>query len=241
MTIIANPSVGEKCPVHILDLYISKLPVAAKEKDIFYCRALQDVPKDASGSWFAAVPIGKNTLTTMVSDMCKEAGVLGKKTNHSLRVSGATNLYAAGVPEKIIQSRTGHTSLEALRKYERISTEQEETVSKILTGEIDTFDNATLSNKEPIITKPTTNLSTCGQITSFKHDVDDSKLSPITNSSAPGVQYKDCVVNIYQTPTMMPVPPGPPPPVSCFPYFDYYSSAYYPPPPSNDYYSLEKQ
>ena len=75
MTIIANPSVGEKCPVHIVDLYISKLPVAAKEKDIFYCRALQDVPKDASGSWFAAVPIGKNTLTTMVSDMCKEAGV----------------------------------------------------------------------------------------------------------------------------------------------------------------------
>ena len=43
----------------------------------------------------------------MVPDMCKEAGIDGRKTNHSLRVSGATNLYAAGAPEKIIQARTG--------------------------------------------------------------------------------------------------------------------------------------
>ncbi len=32
MTITANPAVKEKCMVFILDLYISKLPVEAKEE-----------------------------------------------------------------------------------------------------------------------------------------------------------------------------------------------------------------
>ena len=46
VTIVENPSVGEKCPVFILDLYISKLPSLAKEKDIFYCHPLENIPKD---------------------------------------------------------------------------------------------------------------------------------------------------------------------------------------------------
>ena len=33
---------------------------------------------------------------------------IGKKTNHSLRVAGNPSLYKAGVPEKVIQNRTGH-------------------------------------------------------------------------------------------------------------------------------------
>ena len=39
-------------------------------------------------------------------------GILGNKTNHSLRAYSATKLYNAGVPEKVIQDRTGHRSLE---------------------------------------------------------------------------------------------------------------------------------
>ena len=48
--------------------------------------------------------------------MCDEAGVSGQNTNHSLRVSGTTSLFSAGVPERVIQGRSGHSSLEALRK-----------------------------------------------------------------------------------------------------------------------------
>ena len=40
-------------------------------------------------------------------------GINGK-TNHSLRASSATDTFHAGVPEKIIQKRTGHRSLKAL-------------------------------------------------------------------------------------------------------------------------------
>ena len=124
----------------LLDKYISKLPPGAIEKDIFYCRALNSVPNgDSNALWYSSVPIGKNVLSKMVAEMCEEAKISGKKTNHSLRVSGASSLFDAGVPEHIIQQRTGHRSLDGLRAYERITTEQEVAVSKILTGECNNF------------------------------------------------------------------------------------------------------
>ena len=41
-------------------------------------------------------------------------------------------MFSANVPEKLIQSRTGHRSLQALRVYERPSEEQHQAVSNIL-------------------------------------------------------------------------------------------------------------
>ena len=58
-------------------------------------------------------------------------GVVGK-TNHSLRASGASALFQAGIPEKIVQERTGHRSIKALRMYERTTTEQHMAVSHVL-------------------------------------------------------------------------------------------------------------
>ena len=66
----------------------------------------------------------------MVPDLCSEAGLSSRKTNHSLRVSGATRLFEVGVPEKVTQQRTSHRSLEALRMYERVTEQQELAVSK---------------------------------------------------------------------------------------------------------------
>ena len=41
-------------------------------------------------------------------------------------------MYESGVPEKLIQERTGHRSIEALRLYERSNASQHQAVSKIL-------------------------------------------------------------------------------------------------------------
>ena len=68
----------------------------------------------------------------MVPMMFLQAGVEEKKTNHSLRAAGVTQLYEASVDEKIIQARSGHRRLESLRMYERISQDQEQAVSNIL-------------------------------------------------------------------------------------------------------------
>ena len=139
VTIVASDSSGDKCPVFILDMYISKLPAAAREKDLFYCRPLAVTPKGIDDSWYVAMPVGKNVLSKMVAEMCSDAGIHGRKTNHSLRVAGVSSLFDAGVPERIIQQRSGHRSLEGLRVYERVTQQQQEEVSKILAGDSKKF------------------------------------------------------------------------------------------------------
>ena len=52
-----------------------------------------------------------------------------------LRATDAGILFQANVPEKIIQERTGHRSVKALRLYERTTGEQHQQVSHILTNQ----------------------------------------------------------------------------------------------------------
>ena len=78
-----------------------------------------------------------NSTTPNPNDMCLKAGVEGKKTNHSLRATSATQMYQSGVyqsgvPEKVIQERTGHRSLKALRCYKRTNEAQHQAVSSVL-------------------------------------------------------------------------------------------------------------
>ena len=113
----------------------------------------------------------------MVSDMCSEAGVNGKKTNHSLRVAGTTSLYEAGVPEKVIQQCTGHPCLESLRTYERVLSDQEMAVSRILAGEEKSYRESLENVSTTSVTKQST--------------VDACK------PSTPGVNCSNCTVNFY--------------------------------------------
>ena len=114
-----------------MDFYQSKLPPFAFENSILYLRPKRTTPQAPNASWYDNVPVGTNTLQSMVKDMCVEAGIHGI-TNHSLCASGATTLYQKNVPERVIQNITGHRSLEALHTYENISLEQHRNVSKLL-------------------------------------------------------------------------------------------------------------
>ncbi len=126
------PEAHERCPVHLLDLYISKLPEEAKKKDLLCVRQLEKKPLYPGKPWYSAVQIGKHTLHAKVKTMCAIAGIGGHETNHSLRATGATELYKRAAPEKLIQERTGHRSLDALRTYERSSEEQHRAASTLL-------------------------------------------------------------------------------------------------------------
>ena len=66
-----------------------------------------------------------------MNEMCQEAGIVGKYTNHSLRTSGATTMFQAGVSEKLIQQQTGHRSIEGLRRYEHTSETQLVDISNV--------------------------------------------------------------------------------------------------------------
>ena len=132
--------------------------------------------------------------------MCTEAGVPGNKTNHSLRVSGASCLFDAGVPERIIQQRTGHRSVEALRLYEQITDDQNMDVSKILHGEKRMF-NESKGNQIASDTVQNTELSTVPP--------DEKKICDgmQTHSNLGSVSCNNCTVNVYQVqPSTMTMP-----------------------------------
>ena len=125
---------GPRCLVRILDKYISKLPREAKEKDLFYVRPLQKVTDNADKPWYTSVPLGKHTLHSKLKNMCLEAGISGHKTNYSLRATAATEMFRHGAPEKHIQERTGHRSIEALRSYERLDDMQHKAAAYMLSN-----------------------------------------------------------------------------------------------------------
>lgn len=130
--VLPCPEAGVRCYFSILEKYISKLPPTAREKDLFYMRPLGDNVASKPGKpWYASQPCGENKLATMVKSMFSEIGVSGK-TNHSLRATGVSQMFQAGVPEKIMQERTGHRSTEALRMYERTTTTQHIGVARVL-------------------------------------------------------------------------------------------------------------
>jgi integrase len=79
--------------------------------------------------------------------MCKEAGFDGFFTNHSLRATAATRLYAAGVDEQLMAGKTGHRS-SAIRNYKRTSEEQLQSVSNLIQKP------TTMSPLEPKKVKP---------------------------------------------------------------------------------------
>ena len=132
--IFANGDLGVRCHVRLLDEYISKLPPKAFEMDAFYMKPLDKPLPSKPG--FAAQPCGENKLACMVKDMFAMAGITGK-TNHSLRATGASELFRSSVPEKIVQERTGHRSIKALRMYERTTQSQHMAVSPILSSDTD--------------------------------------------------------------------------------------------------------
>ena len=87
--------------------------------------------------------------------------ISGGFTNHSLRAYEATALFQAKVPEKLIQQRTGHRSLESLRQYERTSESQLVEVSNVMAGSSKDWnpgtssDHVAVSKRQPGIVSPT--------------------------------------------------------------------------------------
>ena len=108
------------------------LPEGAKANDVFYLIPLPKKPIEPGKPWYTNTPVGRNRLNSLMKEMCKEAEFDTTFTNHSLRVYGATKMFQAKVPEKLIQQQMGHRSLKALRCYERTSLPQLVDVSNVM-------------------------------------------------------------------------------------------------------------
>jgi len=143
--------------------------LSTEQNDSFYRRPLD---KEDGTIRFSSQPIDVNKLSTLMKNMCAEANIPGYFTNHSGKRTCATSLYQAGIPEQEIMGRTGHRSIESVRKYKRPSSEMLKDISNIL---------------EPPSEKKTKTES-----------VDSACSEMCTNVQGQGMRFNNCVFNINQ-------------------------------------------
>ena len=124
----ANTSNPNRCFVRLFKLYNSLCPPNRPEC-AFY---LQPLAKPSQACWFSKAPIGHGPLGDIIATMCKQAGIPGYRTNHSLRATAATRLYHKGADEQQIMEVTGHSSLDGVRSYKRTSKTQQIAISDML-------------------------------------------------------------------------------------------------------------
>ena len=128
----------------LLIIFVKYLLYLPQDVDYFYCRPL---PDDGSGSGipcYGKQPVGRNKLSQIIPQMCKEARIEGRKTGHFGKVTCATALYRQDFSDQLIKERTGHRSLEALHKYKRTGPDQQYKVSMALLPQIHGKENKKL-------------------------------------------------------------------------------------------------
>ena len=91
-----------RCLDHLLYKYLSKIPPRGKELDTFHLQPTSKIPANPTGFWNKCSPVCSDNLRKFLRDMCEATGIKEKKTNHRLRVSCATALFSANLPEKLI-------------------------------------------------------------------------------------------------------------------------------------------
>ena len=66
-----NDNLSDRCDTRLLDLYLSKVPVSAKQLDMFYLQPMVKLPKSPTAPWYACVSLGKNMLSQMIKKVCQ--------------------------------------------------------------------------------------------------------------------------------------------------------------------------
>lgn len=187
---LGNPN---RCLVRLYQIYLQHCPKPRKT-DAFYLTPLKKPKNDV---WFTTVPVGHNPLSQTVKRLCEAAGIQGFKTNHSLRVTSATRLFQSGLDEQLIMSRTGHRSVEGVRAYKRVNSEQKQNLSDVL----NTATNGSTASKKPKLEEtnftsvqpidaPVSNVST--SLTLPTTSIASSSTQNVSTSFLPGLNITGC-------------------------------------------------
>ena len=114
-----------------------------------------------------------------------------KRSNHSLRATGASALFTAGVPEKIIKGITGHRSSKALEVYERPTQSQLQAVSSVMSQPGCSFSEELHSRSEVYEHKKEMTTSGAGLLGSMFSGLNECSIQ---------IAPQSMVVNIMQSP-----------------------------------------
>ena len=126
----AYAQIGQECCiVKLLDKYLAKLPPGSPS---FYMRPVDKRPVTKSGSWYTKQRVGVNNLKKILPSISAVSMCSTNYTNHSLRATFVTRMFAASVPEKLIAEKSGHRSLKALRSYERTNPNMQMAIDAVI-------------------------------------------------------------------------------------------------------------
>ena len=109
----------ERCPVRIVQKYISKRPIKMINSGPLYL-AIIDKPKDPS-VWYKITPLGEHSLGNMMKNIVKGTNVAlcpKKLSNHSSRKTVVRKLKCAGFAKSEIKNITGHSRADGLDPYD---------------------------------------------------------------------------------------------------------------------------
>ncbi len=174
--------------------YTSLLPTDGK------CSALYKYPlapkKLRASTWYTDKPVGVNALKKIVSNLAKEAGLVGHYSNHSLRASAATRMYQSGVEEQVIKEITGHKS-NSVRSYKRTSEELlRHTSETIVKPSVDL--TRTMSAKHAKISESVSSVDTTwSSVNSHESEFDIDKVELSGNPTFSDVIMPHSRVNVH--------------------------------------------
>lgn len=121
-----------RCPVATYVLYKDKRPDKMQAEDSPFYIGINRKP--AGNSWYVSQPMGKNTLGNIIKLMCEEAGIQGRKVNHSVRKTAITTLVHAGILPTLVQQHSGHKNLASINNYSTASINQQKSMSDLLSN-----------------------------------------------------------------------------------------------------------
>ena len=113
----SNTENPERCFVTLFKKYRQLCPDDPVANSFY----LQPSRTPTDTCWYTRQPLGHSMLGGTVARLCKQTGIEGYETNHSLRATAITSLFESGVDKQQIMERTGHRSLEGVRSYKRMS------------------------------------------------------------------------------------------------------------------------
>ena len=133
----------------MVEKYLGLCPKSYHKKPNFYLQSLRSpTPKQ----WYGREVMGANKIKEVVKDLLSSAEIDGYFTNHSLRRSGGTRLFQAGVDRKLVKEVTGHRS-DAVDCYQITSEEQREKLSTIIACNVEENIEKSSNNVEKNVDK----------------------------------------------------------------------------------------
>ena len=122
---------GERCPVNLFKLYLSRRPVHLQNTGPFYL-SIKTNRRPNDELWFKDQPMGVNKINQMMKMIITGTSLENSEknfTNHSTQKTVVSKLKKANVERSNIAKVTGHRNIQSLDDYDEANTDEQRQLS----------------------------------------------------------------------------------------------------------------